>query len=652
VPLYFLADVELKDGPNQIQREDAKRRIVIGFNVRDRDVQSIVQELQQKVGKKIKFPPGYYVTYGGAFENLQAAKDRLMIAVPISLLLIFLLLYFAFHSLRHALLIYSAIPLSAIGGILLLAIRGMPFSISAGIGFIALFGVAVLNGIVLIAEFNQLQKEGITDMSELVLKGTRARLRPVLMTALVASLGFLPMAISNGAGAEVQRPLATVVIGGLLLATLLTLYVLPILYMLFQKKSTQSYSAQNVTVLIGLVVMLSVFAPRVQAQKAISLPAAIDSAIRNNAQLKNEQLKATYQQKLIETATLLPQTQLSAELGNYNSAYTDNRFSIGQSIQFPTVYSRQKQLLEQEWKQKVLSVSVKEAYLRRDVSIVFYQMLYQQQKRGLLLYADSLYSFYLEKAGRRLASGESDLLEKTSAQNLLGNIRQQLQQLAMDEELLLIQLQVLINTTERYQPAVEKGLFFSVTTLADTAFLSAHPVIQSIRQQQQLAMATYELEKSKRLPNLSLNYNTTTIRGIGADDKLYDGSTRFGSVQLGIGIPVFGKAQKNMVEASRFSTQIAERNYQTVLQEIQAQYVSAVTQYLSQQKAVRYYQTEAIPNAQLISETASRQLLAGSIHYLDWVQLINQTIQIKNEFLEAGKRLNESIIQLQFLTAQ
>lgn len=652
VPLYLLADVELKDGPNQIQREDAKRRIVIGFNVRDRDVQSIVNELQQKVSKKIKFPPGYYVTYGGAFENLTAAKDRLMIAVPISLLLIFFLLYFAFHSFRQALLIYSAIPLSAIGGILLLAMRGMPFSISAGVGFIALFGVAVLNGIVLIAEFNQLRKEGITDLRELVLKGTQVRLRPVLMTALVASLGFLPMAISSGAGAEVQRPLATVVIGGLLLATLLTLYVLPILYMLFEKKSSQSPSTPGAAVLIGFLLLFS-STLTVQAQKAISLPAAMDSALRNNAQLKNEQLKATYQQKLIETASLLPQTQLAAEWGNYNSAYADNRFSIGQTLQFPTVYTRQKNLLEQEWKQKKLSVSVKEAYIRKDVATVYYQMLYHQQKRALLLYADSLYSFYVEKAGRRLASGESDILEKTSAQNVVGNIRQQLQQLQLDEELLLIQLQVLMNTSDRYKPvSVQKELSFSVTSLADTSFLAAHPVMQSIRQQQQLAMASYELEKSKRLPNLSLNYNSTTIRGVGADNKLYDGSTRFGSVQLGVGIPVFGKAQKNMVEASRFSKQIAESNYQTGLQEIQAQYVSAVTQYLQHQKALQYYQAEAIPAAQVIAETASRQLLAGNIHYLEWVQLINQTIQIKSDYLEAGKRLNESIIQLQFLTAQ
>jgi heavy metal efflux system protein len=236
IPLSQLADVQIKDGPNQIQREDAKRRIVVGFNVRGRDVQSIVNELQAKVNKQLKFPTGYYVTYGGAFENLNAAKQRLMIAVPVSLLLIFLLLYFAFNSIKQGLLIYSAIPLSAIGGILFLALRGMPFSISAGIGFIALFGVAVLNGIVLIAEFNKLKQDGLTDLKQIVMQGTILRLRPVLMTAFVASLGFLPMAVSNGAGAEVQRPLATVVIGGLLIATFLTLFVLPVLYMMFEKK--------------------------------------------------------------------------------------------------------------------------------------------------------------------------------------------------------------------------------------------------------------------------------------------------------------------------------------------------------------------------------------------------------------------------------
>jgi heavy metal efflux system protein len=198
-------------------------------------VQSMVNELLEKVDAKIKLPPGYYVTYGGAFENLIAAKKRLSVAVPVSLLLIFLMLYFTFHSVKQGLLIYSAIPLSMIGGIFALAIRGMPFSISAGIGFIALFGVSVLNGIVLVAEFNRLKKEGLTDLKRIVLQGTKVRLRPVLMTAFVASLGFLPMALSTGEGAEVQRPLATVVIGGLLIATFLTLFVLPILYIMFEK---------------------------------------------------------------------------------------------------------------------------------------------------------------------------------------------------------------------------------------------------------------------------------------------------------------------------------------------------------------------------------------------------------------------------------
>ena len=234
IPLSTVASVELKESVNQIQRENAQRRIVVGFNVRNRDIQSTVEDLQQVVKKDFKLPPGYSISYGGTFENLQHAKSRLMIAVPISLLLILLMLYFAFNSVKYGLLIFSAIPLSMIGGIMSLWIRGMNFSISAGVGFIALFGVAVLNGIVLIAEFNR-QKLHHSNLKDVVKIGGRTRLRPVLMTALVASLGFLPMAISTGEGAEVQRPLATVVIGGLLVATFLTLYLLPLIYIWFEE---------------------------------------------------------------------------------------------------------------------------------------------------------------------------------------------------------------------------------------------------------------------------------------------------------------------------------------------------------------------------------------------------------------------------------
>jgi heavy metal efflux system protein len=236
VPLEQLARIELTIGPNQIQRDDAKRRIVVGFNIRNRDVQSVVEEISSKVIASLKMEPGYYITYGGSFKNLEEATQRLAVAVPLALALIFFLLYLTFHSFRHGLLIFSAIPLSAIGGVLALWLRDMPFSISAGVGFIALFGVAVLNGIVLIAEFNQIKNKGNVSVKTIVIEGTRVRLRPVLMTALVASLGFLPMALSQGAGAEVQRPLATVVIGGLISATLLTLVVLPVLYTFFERR--------------------------------------------------------------------------------------------------------------------------------------------------------------------------------------------------------------------------------------------------------------------------------------------------------------------------------------------------------------------------------------------------------------------------------
>ena len=230
IPLSQIAEVSFQNSINQVQRENAQRRITVAFNVRARDVESVVRELQQKLDQQIKLPPGYYLTYGGEFQNLEEAKDRLSIAVPVSLALIFLLLFFTFGSLRQSLLIFSAIPLAAIGGVIALWLRAMPFSISAGVGFIALFGVAVLNGIVLIGEFNHLKTETDLSLRDRILQGTATRLRPVMMTALVASLGFLPMALATTAGAEVQRPLATVVIGGLVSATLLTLLVLPCLY--------------------------------------------------------------------------------------------------------------------------------------------------------------------------------------------------------------------------------------------------------------------------------------------------------------------------------------------------------------------------------------------------------------------------------------
>ncbi|HKO42385.1 MAG TPA: CusA/CzcA family heavy metal efflux RND transporter [Pyrinomonadaceae bacterium] len=235
VPLLQLADIQLVEGPAQISREDTRRRIGVELNVRGRDIGSFVQEAQAKIDQQVKLPPGYYLTWGGTFENLQRASARLLIVVPLALFLIFVLLFTTFGSVKQALLIYTGIPFAVVGGVFALFLRGMPFSISAGVGFIALFGVAVLNGVVMVSYINKLREEG-KSVADAVREGAETRLRPVLMTALVASLGFIPMALATSAGAEVQRPLATVVIGGLITSTLLTLLILPTLYGWFERE--------------------------------------------------------------------------------------------------------------------------------------------------------------------------------------------------------------------------------------------------------------------------------------------------------------------------------------------------------------------------------------------------------------------------------
>lgn len=248
IPLSQVADIDYSPAPAQVSHEDGARRIYVGFNVKGRDVQSTVEDIQEILDEKLKLPDGYYYNYGGEFENLQSATNRLMVVIPIALVIILLLLYATVKNVRESLFVFSAIPLAAIGGVWALWLRGMPFSISAGVGFIALFGVAVLNGIVLIGQMNQMQREektagklsasiGVTELiHHRIIESCMVRLRPVLMTALVASMGFLPMALSQGDGAEVQRPLATVVIGGLVTSTLLTLLVLPAIYKTFTKK--------------------------------------------------------------------------------------------------------------------------------------------------------------------------------------------------------------------------------------------------------------------------------------------------------------------------------------------------------------------------------------------------------------------------------
>ncbi len=343
IPLAQVADISIKSGPAQVSRQNTKRRITVGFNVRNRDVQSVINEISSQIDQKIQLPTGYYVTYGGQFENLVAARKRLSIALPVALALIFILLYFAFNSAKQSILIFTAVPMSAIGGVFALWIRGMNFSISAGVGFIALFGVAVLNGIVLIAEFNRLEKEGMIDITERVLKGLQTRLRPVIMTAAVASLGFLPMAISTSAGTEVQKPLATVVIGGLITATLLTLIILPVFYIFFSSGklnfSLKKKSAKNVVPVLLLFIGLTLKGT-IQAQepRVINIHNAIQTALDSNLSIKSAGYSVDFNKALKGAAIDLPKTTIDGQYGQFNSYTKDNGFTLSQSFAFPTVY--------------------------------------------------------------------------------------------------------------------------------------------------------------------------------------------------------------------------------------------------------------------------------------------------------------------------
>jgi len=644
IPLYQLANVDVVQGPNQIQRENAQRRIVVGFNIKDRDVQSIVEELQQKVDSQIKLPAGYSMTYGGSFENLNNAKQRLMIAVPLALALIFVLLFMAFKSIKESLLIYTAIPLSIIGGVFFLSLRGMPFSISAAVGFIALFGVAVLNGIVLISEFNRLYKSGIKNIVRIVVDGGESRLRPVLMTACVASLGFIPMAVSNGAGAEVQRPLATVVIGGLILATLLTLYVLPLLYINIENGfKMKKPKIKHITPILILIMIIG--SAKINAQTTISLDEAINLAVQNNRNLKNEKLRSDYAKALIKTSKAdIPQTAVAMDYGQINSAYNDMKFGVSQSIAFPTVYKKQKNLYTEEWKKSQLNVSLKEFELKKAVSQTYFQLIYWKEKEKLLNETLQLYSNFLDKATLRLKAGESNVLEKATAFNQKSAIDIQLKQIQQEIKTLQLQFQWLLNSEVEYLP-----LETSKTNLSASE-ISSHPLLKILEQQKTVAEKQTEIEKSRLLPGFQVGYNLNSFKGTGADDKLYNATPQFHSVMVGVSVPIFSGGQKARVEASKVAESIAENDWKNTEFALNKRKEQLQQIYQTNLEIVNRYESSELKNAEIITATAQKQFTNGEINYLEFVMLINQTVALKSNYTDALLKLNESAIELQYIT--
>ncbi len=656
IPLYQVANVEIKDGPYQIQRDDTRRRILVAFNVRNRDVESVVTELRQKIDQAVVFAPGYSISYGGQFENLVEARQRLAVAVPLALLLIFVLLYFTFKSVKQGILIFTAIPLSAIGGIVALYLRGMPFSISAGVGFIALFGVAVLNGIVLISEFNHLKKDGVSDIFERIYQGTKTRLRPVIMTAAVASLGFLPMALSQSGGAEVQKPLATVVIGGLITATFLTLIVLPILYYYFEKGLKVKPGIAVPILLVGAFMFQSQGVRAQDTQSKYTLDEVIEIAVKNNPTLRAADLKTQQERTLKGASWNLPKTDVSVTHGQYNSVFNnDNQFNVNQSMAFPTVYSNQSKLANAKIESSERREAITKNELIQQVKSTWYGLLMEKNKRRLLLEQDSIYQSFSRAANLRYQTGETNLLEKATAESQVAEIKVMLEQNKSDIEIYQTALKTLLNTDSLIDPAGDSLTQREVESLIAEADVDGNPTLAWFRQQIVVAEKEKSLEKSKLMPDLMVGYFNQSLNGpnqdINGNPVTYGSGDRFTGFQVGISIPIFGaKSQASAIRSIELKKQENEALVQSASNELEGRLQSLLQQYYKFQNSLSYYRTNALPQAELILNQAQKGFQSGDIGYVEYTQGLNRSLSVRFNYLDILNQYNQTIIQIEFIS--
>ncbi|MFT2007583.1 CusA/CzcA family heavy metal efflux RND transporter [Pontibacter sp. 13R65] len=663
VQVQQVADIRFEDGPMQISREEGRRRIVVGFNVRNRDVESIVAEIQGKLSQELNLPAGYFVTYGGQFENLVNAKKRLSVAVPAALLLILFLLYLTFKSVKQSLLIFTAIPLSAIGGIFALWLRGMPFSISAGVGFIALFGVAVLNGIVLIGYFNQLKAEGVTDVYERIIRGTRVRLRPVLMTASVAALGFLPMALSGSAGAEVQRPLATVVIGGLFTSTLLTLVVLPVLYYFFTSKErpkvvvSQAYHISWPILLVGLLGVGALAAIPAKAQETPKQEMTLQELLED-AKMNNPDLKATSQlvdrEIALRGASIdLPKTQLGYSRGQISTMNRDTYISASQQFAFPTVYANQAKLADATIGQASARKVLAERELVREVKQAYYALQYQRARQRLLQQQDSLFSRFARAAAIRFKTGETGYLEQAAAETRSMALRTELQQVQADVQIANRRLLVLLQATEPVQVIEEELTKRLVPALSDTSLPASTPYLAFLKQGVQVAERQTKLEQSRLLPDFTIGYfnqsfiGETPVEGTGGR---YTAGDRFAGVEAGIAVPLWFGAQKARIKAARLQEEATRTSVSYQEQLLLAEIQNLAQELQKQTSTLTYFEQGALNQASQMIKAAELSFSAGEIDYVEYVQALEQAFLLKANYLIALREYNQTIIQLEFST--
>jgi len=639
IPLSELAKIEYTQGPAKISRDNTNRRIVVGVNVRNRDLQSVVTDIQKNVEAKIKLPPGYYVKYGGQFENLNSAKARLAIAVPIALVLIFILLHFAFGSIKEAMMVYSAIPLSAVGGILFLWIRDLPFSISAGVGFIALFGIAVLNGIVLIEHFKELKTKGITDINELILKGTTDRLRPVILTAAAAALGFLPMAISSSAGAEVQKPLATVVIGGLFTATILTMIVLPILYKVLDEKQAKKpkFKLHNKSLLLIIVMMCT--SVSFSQNNTPELDSLIAKGIKNNKSMLAAQLQVKQMETNTSTAYSFDKTNLYYSYDQNNLALNNiplKVFGVQQKFEFPTVYGAQKKVYNSEFEKEKANFEIQKIKLSLEISKVYHQIVFLQNQHKLNVFLDSLYQNFASASGRKFDLGETNYLEKITAESKFRRIRSKLLQIDNDTKAQYEILYALLQVDEKI--IIQNNEIKPIETVTNEGIKSQYS--DYLNSVSAIYKNQINLVKQNWLPEINMEYFQGKNSGL--SQSLY-------GFQVGLAIPILFSGTVSKTKVAKLELQSWEQKKQNQEIKIDA-FINQKKAELSKFKeAIDYYDQFGKKLSQEILKVANSSFKNGEIDFFQYIQSLENATTIQLDHLDTVLQFNMTQLDLYYL---
>jgi cobalt-zinc-cadmium resistance protein CzcA len=648
VPLKEVAEISYQPGPMQISRDNTNRRTYVGINVEGRDVKSLVEEIQQTLDEELELPSGYYIRYGGAFENLERATQRLSLVVPLALALIFMLVFFATKSFKQTLMIYMAIPLAAVGGILSLYLRGMPFSISAGVGFIVLFGVAVLNGLVLISGFNELKEEGKLSLGDIIKKGSIRRVRPIFLTASTDILGFLPMAISTSAGAEVQRPLATVVIGGMLTSTLLTLVVLPVLYKMVESGKTKLKAPKlNTTVIILLFIIggLGISGSLKAQENNVTLEQAIERAKENYPSLKAASLNVEKQKALKATAYDLGSTSIytgKEETGN-GEVGIQTQIGLAQSeIDLFGIPAKNK-LNESRINLAESRLELTENELVRNVSLAWYRALVAKKQTQLYNRLDSVYTDFLRAAGLRFETQQTSKVAYLAAsakyQELMVNMKQ-----AESEYMASLQL---LNQYLMYPDGVEiadAGQDWDETNQTSYPLdsLNAVPLLNLYRQQLDVSEAEWKAEKANFLPKLDLGYSRQSV----------DGTSGYYGWEAGISIPLLFFSQSGKTKAARINYEMTGQQFKQRALELNASYKELLSRYRVMGEVLEYYKNEALPLADEQIEAANLGYRLGSLGYIEFIQNTESAIRTRQEYLSRLAEYFEIKEQLEYITGQ